>query len=57
MELDRLIQPNFFYQSIIARQKGTASVTGPDFDLYADNKNTFGVLVRGFNLKGMTERQ
>lgn len=55
MELDRLIQPNFFFQSTYSPADRNSVNYRAGFDLYADNKNTFGVLVRGFNLKGSTE--
>jgi biopolymer transport protein ExbD len=57
MELDRLIQPNFFYQSTYSPADRNSVSYRAGFDVYADDKNTFGVLVRGFNLKGSTEAE
>jgi outer membrane receptor protein involved in Fe transport len=57
MELDREIQPNIFKQSTYSPSDRNSYSYRAGLDYYADNKNTFGVLIRGFGMEGLTNGQ
>lgn len=49
-DFDRVIPPNRFYQTNYSPNNRNSSNYRAGLDYYADNKNTFGILIRGFNL-------
>ena len=49
-DFDRVIPPSRFYQTNYSPNNRNSSNYRAGLDYYADNKNTFGVLIRGFNL-------
>ncbi|OYU54730.1 MAG: hypothetical protein CFE25_12015 [Chitinophagaceae bacterium BSSC1] len=49
-DFDRVIAPNRFYQTNYSPNNRNSSNYRAGLDYYADNKNTFGILIRGFNL-------
>jgi biopolymer transport protein ExbD len=51
-EFDRLITPSRFVQTNYEVNERNSVSYRAGLDLYADTKNTFGILVRGFNLNG-----
>jgi ACT domain-containing protein len=57
MELDREIAPNIFRQATYSPSDRNSFSYRAGLDYYADNKNTFGVLVRGFFMDGLTNGQ
>ena len=54
-EFDRLITPYRFFQTNYSPANRNTINYRAGVDFYADKKNTFGFLVRGFNYKGTTE--
>lgn len=54
-EFDRLIPPSRFFQSNYEPGDVTSHNYRAGIDYYADSKNTFGVIVRGFARNGLTE--
>jgi biopolymer transport protein ExbD len=57
MELERLIQPNTFLQATYTPGHRNAENYRAGLDFYADDKNTIGLLIRGFHIAGSTEAQ
>jgi hypothetical protein len=57
MELDRDIQPNIFKQVTYSPSERNSYSYRAGLDYYADKKNTFGVLIRGFGMEGMTNAE
>ncbi|MEY2903951.1 MAG: hypothetical protein RLY89_3057 [Bacteroidota bacterium] len=55
-EYDRLIPPNRFFQTNYSPNNRNSSNYRAGLDYYANDKNTFGVLIRGFNLMSDEER-
>jgi biopolymer transport protein ExbD len=51
-EFDRLIAPNRFLQGNYSPSDRHSNSYRLGMDVYADDKNTFGLLIRGFNLDG-----
>ncbi len=54
-EFDRLITPHRFFQTNYSPANRNSINYRAGVDFYADKKNTFGFLIRGFNFKGTTE--
>ncbi|MBS1563259.1 MAG: TonB-dependent receptor, partial [Bacteroidetes bacterium] len=53
-EFDRLINPSRFFQTNYAPGYVNSHTYRAGVDYYADKKNTFGVMIRGFSRKGLT---
>jgi hypothetical protein len=54
-EFDRVIGPNRFFQANENPNTRNSNNYRAGLDFYADKKNTFGVLIRGFNLAGESQ--
>ena len=54
-EFDRLITPYRFFQTNYSPANRNSINYRAGIDFYANKKNTFGFLLRGFNFKGTTE--
>jgi len=57
MDLDRQISPNIFQQSTYSPSERNSYSYRAGLDFYADKKNTFGVLIRGFGMDGLTNAE
>jgi len=56
-EFDRLISPSRFFQTNYAPNYVNSHTYRAGADYYADNKNTFGIMIRGFARNGLSEAQ
>ncbi|MBR2647560.1 MAG: TonB-dependent receptor [Sediminibacterium sp.] len=54
-EFDRIIEPNRYFQENIFYYKVNSHNYRFGMDFYANNKNTFGILIKGFNRDGGSE--
>ena len=54
-EFDRIVNSNRFFQSIYRPESADSHNFRVGADLYADKKNTFGVIFRGFTRAGLRE--
>ena len=54
-EFDRVIAPNRFFQTNYSPNNRNSYNYRAGADFYADKKNTFGILIRGFDFSGIEE--